>query len=269
MKVGFYQFRPLFGKPGHNCKKIVKALQSTEADLVVLPELALPGYYFKDKAESLEYAEDPADSPRLDALAKVASEKNMHIVVGFSEKAGTQCFNSAALIGPNGIEHIYRKIHLFNEEKFCFDPGDTPFVVNDIKGVKIGIMICFDWVFPEVTRAFAMQGAQIICQPSNLVLSFCQQSMLTRCIENNVFAVTANRYGTDKRPQGSLKFTGKSQIVAPGGQLLHRAASQRDEVYITEINPNDANDKMITRHNHLFDDRRPEFYSMLNQPGEN
>ena len=84
--------------------------------------------------------------------------------------------------------------------------------------------------------------------------------MLARCIENRVFAITANRYGTDKRPQGSLKFTGKSQIVAPGGQLLHRAASQRDALFITEIQPEEANNKMITEHNHLFLDRRPDFY---------
>jgi predicted amidohydrolase len=261
MKVGFYQFRPLFGKTEQNCQKILSALENVDADLIVLPELALSGYYFKDKNESQKYAEDPDNSSRLDALCRLANKKTMHIVIGFAEKQGEQCYNSAALIGPEGIEHIYRKVHLFNEEKFCFDPGDTPFIVNDINGVKIGIMICFDWVFPEVSRSLTMQGAQIICQPSNLVLTFCQQTMLARCIENRVFAITANRYGMDKRPQGSLKFTGKSQIVAPGGNLLHRAASQRDAVFVTDINPQDADNKMITEHNHLFSDRRPDFYT--------
>lgn len=263
MKIGFYQFRPLFGKTKRNCQKILDALANADADLIVLPELALSGYYFKDKQESLKYAEDPKNSKNLDALANLANKKNMHLVIGFAEKEEDQCYNTAALIGPNGIEHIYRKVHLFNEEKFCFDPGDTPFIVNDVKGVKIGMMICFDWVFPEVTRVLALQGAQIICQPSNLVLKFCQQTMLARCIENKVFAITTNRYGMDKRPQGSLRFTGMSQIVAPGGELLHRAASQRDALYITEINPNDADDKMITKHNGVLSDRRPEFYSLI------
>ena len=265
MKVGFYQFRPLFGKSEHNCQKILAAIENVDADLMVLPELALTGYYFKDKSEPLKHAEDPENSKRIDLLVNLASKKNLYLVIGFAEKHGEQCYNSAALIGPDGIEHIYRKTHLFNEEKFFFDPGDTPFIVNEINGVKIGIMICFDWVFPEVTRVLAMQGAQIICQPSNLVLTFCQQTMLARCIENKVFAITANRYGMDKRPQGSLKFTGKSQIVAPGGKLLHRAASQRDALFVAEINPNDADNKMITEHNHLFNDRRPEFYTILNQ----
>ncbi len=264
MKVGFYQFRPLFGKPEQNCKKIISTLENAEADLIVLPELALSGYYFKDKDESLKYAEDPESSKIIDEIANLARQKNMHLVLGFAEKQGRQCFNSSALIGPDGIKHIYRKIHLFNEEKFCFDPGDTPFVINDVNGVKIGMMICFDWVFPEVTRILALQGAQIICQPSNLVLTFCQQTMLARCIENKVFAITANRYGVDKRPQGSLKFTGNSQVVAPGGLLLHRAASQRDALFITEIDPDDANNKMITQHNDVLSDRRPEFYKLLN-----
>ena len=264
MKVGYYQFRPLFGKPKQNCKKILSVLENVDADLIVLPELALSGYYFKDKTESLKYAENPDNSPQLDALAELANKLNLYLVIGFAENRDHQCFNSAALIGPNGIEHIYRKTHLFNEEKFFFDPGDTPFTVNDINGVKIGIMICFDWAFPEVTRVLALQGAQIICQPSNLVLAFCQQTMLVRCIENRIFAITANRYGMDKRPQGTLKFTGRSQIVAPDGVLLHRGASQRDELFITDIDPNEANSKMITQHNDVLADRRPEFYSLLN-----
>jgi predicted amidohydrolase len=264
MKVGFYQFHPLFGKTEQNCQKILTALENVDADLIVLPELALSGYYFNDKNESLKYAEEPENSAHLNALVNLANKNKSYLVVGFAEKQGKQCYNSAALIGPDGIEHIYRKIHLFNEEKFCFDPGDRALIVNDINGVKIGIMICFDWIFPEVTRVLAMQGAQIICQPSNLVLTFCQQTMFTRCIENKVFAITANRYGMDKRPQGNLKFTGKSQIVAPGGILLHRAASQRDALFITEINPEDADNKMITEHNGVLSDRRPEFYTLLN-----
>ncbi len=173
MRVGFYQFRPLFGKSEQNCQKILGALDNADADLIVLPELALSGYYFKDKTESLKYAEDPDGSTRIDSLVKLANKNNMHLVLGFAEKRGDQCYNSAALIGPDGIEHIYRKAHLFNEEKFCFDPGNTPFIVNNINGVKIGIMICFDWMFPEVTRSLALQGADIICHPSNLVLTYC------------------------------------------------------------------------------------------------
>lgn len=260
LKTGFYQFRPLFGKPDRNCRKMVTALEAMDADLVVLPELALSGYYFADKKEALKYSDDPNNSERLDALAGVAAKKNMHLVVGFAERDGDKCYNSAALIGPNGIEHIYRKIHLFNEEKFTFDAGDIPFTINTVKGYRIGLIVCFDWAFPEAIRTLALQGAQVICQPANLVLTYCQQTMLARAIENRVFIITCNRFGEDKRPQGSLKFTGRSQVVAPGGELLYRAQAQRDASYVIEIDPALADNKMITQHNHLLDERRPEFY---------
>ncbi len=260
LKTGFFQFRPLFGKPERNCQKMVHALEQMDADLVVLPELALSGYYFKDKNEALQYSEDINNSESLDRLASIAATKDMFLVVGFAERAGDRCYNSAALIGPDGIEHVYRKVHLFNEEKFCFDAGDIPFTVNTVKGVKVGLIVCFDWAFPETIRTLALQGAQVICQPANLVLTFCQQTMLARSIENRVFIITCNRYGEDKRPQGSLKFTGRSQIVAPGGELIYQAMAQRDASFVTSIDPTLADNKMITRHNHLFDDRRPEFY---------
>ena len=97
MKVGFYQFRPLFGNPEQNCKKIITALKNVDADLIVLPELALTGYYFKDKAESIKYAEDPENSERIDSLINLANKCNMHMVIGFAEKRGEQCFKQCRL----------------------------------------------------------------------------------------------------------------------------------------------------------------------------
>ena len=125
------------------------------------------------------------------------------------------------------------------------------------------MMVCFDWVFPEVARVLALQGADIICHPSNLVLGYCQQTMLTRCLENKVYAITANRFGFDRRPHGNLRFTGRSQIVAPGGTLLHRAASQRNDLFVMDIDPALARDKSITARNEVLQDRRPEFYRIL------
>jgi len=131
--------------------------------------------------------------------------------------------------------------------------------------VNIGMMICFDWIFPEVARSLTLLGADIICHPSNLVLSYCQRSMITRCIENNVFAITCNRYGAERRPHGTLKFTGKSQVVAPRGKLIYRAKTQMDDLFITEIDPALARDKKMTELNDLVRDRRPEYYRKICQ----
>ena len=109
----------------------------------------------------------------------------------------------------------------------------------------------------------ALLGADIICQPANLVLSYCQDAMLTRCLENHIFAITANRYGTDARPQGKLRFTGRSQIAGPGGKRLHRALSQRSELFVMEIDPAQARDKHVTALSDLIADRRPEWYGEL------
>lgn len=266
MRAGFYQFRPLFGKVKHNLDKVLSALDQVEADLIVLPELAFTGYYFADKKEAYDMADDVTSSVIIDELTRLCKKQNFHIVSGFTEKYLDECFNSSVLIGPYGLEHVYRKIHLFNEEKNIFSPGDIPLQVHSIGDAKIGMMVCFDWVFPEVSRRLALLGVDIICHPSNLVLSWCQDTMITRCLENRVYAITTNRYGADKRPHGELKFTGKSQIVAPGGKLMHRAASQRDELYITDIDLDLTKNKMITPLNDVLADRRPEFYKL--NPGE-
>lgn len=263
MKIGYYQFRPLFGKVRHNVKKVTNSLQDIKADLIVLPELAFTGYHFCDRNELKELAEDPDKSPTVEALVALCQKNNMHLVTGFAEKNKDKIFNSALLIGPAGIEHIYRKLHLFNEEKNYFDKGNTPLQVNTVNDVKVGMLVCFDWVFPETIRSLTLQGAEVIAHPSNLVLSFCQEAMITRCVENRVFAITTNRFGSDKRPHGELKFTGKSQIVGPGGVLINRAASQREALYVTEIDPAQSQSKNITILNDLIADRRPEYYQDL------
>ncbi len=263
MRVGYYQFRPVFGDVSLNLNKICTELEHTRADLIVLPELALTGYLFKDRSEALELAEDVHHSSSVNRLVDLCNRRHFHIVTGFAERANDACYNSALLIGARGVLHTYRKLHLFNEEKNIFDPGDIPLSVQTVGSVKIGMMICFDWIFPEVARVLALQGADLICHPSNLVLDYCQQTMLARCLENHIYAITANRFGSDRRPEGELHFTGKSQIVAPDGELIHRAPSQREELYISEHDIHIARQKKITPLNDVILDRRPGYYSRL------
>lgn len=262
-RLGYFQFRPLFGRVARNLRKVCQALEGTRAELVVLPELAFTGYHFRDRAELLALAEDPQDSPTVQALTALCRAGDFHLVTGFAERRRDKVFNSALLIGPGGVEHVYRKLHLFNEETRCFDEGDTPLSVQNVRGVPVGLMVCFDWAFPEVARVLALQGAEVLAHPCNLVLGYCQQTMLTRCLENRVFAVTANRFGPDSRPHGTLNFTGRSQLVAPGGRLLHRAPARAAELFIAGIDPAEARDKRITPHNDLLDDRRPRHYAAL------
>jgi Predicted amidohydrolase len=124
-------------------------------------------------------------------------------------------------------------------------------------------MICFDWFFPESARILSLKGADIICHPSNLVLPYCQDAMVTRCLENNVYAITANRTGCEERSGKSLYYTGKSQITSPDARILHQADGQKDEIGIVEIDVQMARNKKINNYNDVLADRRVEYYRDL------
>jgi predicted amidohydrolase len=124
-------------------------------------------------------------------------------------------------------------------------------------------MICFDWFFPESMRTLALMGADVIAHPSNLVLPFCPDAMPVRCLENKVFAVTANRTGTEKRKKGRpLTFIGKSGIVSPRGEILARAPDDGDAVLVIDIDPALSRDKALNPYNDMIKDRRPELYRL-------
>ena len=209
-------------------------------------------------------AENTSSSKSVNLLTKFCKNNNFYIVTGFAESEGNKIYNSSLLIGPSVLVATYRKLHLFNTEKEYFDPGNLPLTSIKLKEASIGLMICYDWVFPEVVRSLAIQGVDIICHPSNLVLSYCQKTMRSRCIENSVFAITANRTGTETRPRGELTFTGQSQVVNTKGEVLASSDVNDDDLVVIEIEPLIAKEKLITENNHLLDDRRPEYYEALN-----
>jgi predicted amidohydrolase len=121
------------------------------------------------------------------------------------------------------------------------------------------MLVCFDWVFPEVWRILALKGAEIICHPSNLVLPFAQQAVPVHGLINRTFNITANRIGNER----GIKFTGQSIISDPAGKTLLKASSEKDEVKITSLDLSQARNKKITPRNHLFNDRQPKNYSIL------
>lgn len=261
MQVGFIQFKVLFGQKKENIEKIADFILKKQADLLVLPELFNSGYLFCSLRELHALAETVPDGMTSRTLIQLARDHHVFIVAGLPERHGMHYYNSAILVGPNGFIGCYRKIHLFDTEKTFFSPGDKGFAVYDIGMAKIGIMICFDWIFPEAARTLALKGADIICHPSNLVLPWCQKAMLTRSLENAVYSITANRIGTEQNEGKVLTFTGQSQIVSPKGELLASAAHD-ERIMTVDIAPLLARDKKITANNDRFGDRRSEFYEI-------
>ena len=119
-------------------------------------------------------------------------------------------------------------------------------------------MICFDWFFPEVIRTLALKGAQIICHPSNLILPYCQSTLLGAAVQNRVFIITANRVGNER----GVAFTGMSQILDPDMRILARSEKDAD-VKVVEIDPKAADSKRINKYNDLWLDRRVDLYKRL------
>lgn len=257
MKVGYVQFEPLLGNAPQTLSRLeILLAEAEDADLMVLPELANSGYRFEDKEQALAAAEG-TDGAFCSFLSKWSGRTGTAVVAGLNERAGDKLYNSSVLISDGEVKGLYRKVHLFDREKIYFEPGDLGFPVFKLGGITIAMLVCFDWIFPEAWRLVAMKGAHIVCHPSNLVLpGKAQQGVPAHSLMNRIFCITANRIGME----GPLHFTGRSIITDARGGVLHQGPADQAEVYTAEINPKDAEDKMVTPRNHLFEDRRGEFY---------
>ncbi len=264
MRVGYVQFAPEFGAVERNLDTAWDLLSRQQADLWVLPELFSTGYQFASARELAELAEPVPEGPTTTRLIALARASHCHIVAGLAEKADNRVCNSAVLVGPSGLVARYRKVHLFYEEKHLFTPGDLPFLVTDIGLAKVGLLVCYDHFFPEAARSLALQGAEVIAHPANLVMpGLAQLTMRVRAMENRVFTVTANRIGIEARTGEALCFTGLSQVAAPNGDVLVQAPQGAEDVRAVDIDPARAQDKHLTRLNDVFADRRPGFYEAL------
>jgi predicted amidohydrolase len=237
-------------------------MRGVDAELLVLPELFNTGYLFTSREELDQFAEEIPEGETTQALLREAENHSVHIVAGLAEKSGEKVYNTAVIVCPDGRVRSYRKAHLFMEEKLLFAQGDTPFTVWEVGGVRIGVLICFDWLFPEATRTLALGGAHVVCHPSNLVMPWAQGAAVTRAIENRIFIITANRIGVEERGGRKMRFTGMSQVVDPEGNVLVRATPNEPMVGVVDVDLVRAEDKNITRMNNVFQDRRPDLYRL-------
>lgn len=256
------QTSPVFGEVQRNVDTALD-LVPVGCDLAVIPELFASGYQFRSRDEARGYAEDlqAGDGYAMGRLTAAARDTGTTLVAGLVERDGDRVFNSSVLVRPDGSRGVYRKVHLFLDEKDIFDPGDLGFPVFEACGTTVGMMICFDWVFPEAARTLALAGARLLLHPSNLLLPWCPEAMKTRCLENRVFAVTANRVGTEHRTADQLTFIGMSQVATTTGEAPARLDTRETGAAVHKVRLEDT-EKLFTARNHLFDDRRPEAYRL-------
>jgi len=270
VKVAFVQTSPTLGSVPANLDEAFGYIEKVkDADLVVLPELFHTGYMIRDRDETLSHSVDPdkASEP-LEMCLDACRKFKLNIVAGFLEvDEGGTLFNSSWLIDWDGVKAVYHKIHLFDLEKEIFKAGDelSPVVKIDSKrddgGARVGMQVCFDWIFPDGWGRLAWgdngsYGAQVIAHPANLVLpDKCPLAIRTRAVENRVFIITAGRVGVDPGPSGDMIFRGGSRIVSPDGEVLAAGHNDRPGCDMVEINPARADDKFITPGNNVLSER--------------
>jgi predicted amidohydrolase len=257
-------------EPEQNLQAVIARLRiaaNAGATLVVFPECVLTGYGFANKADGMRVAQT-VPGPASDALAKECAALGIHAAVGHLEKDGDKLFNACLLVGPHGVIANYRKIHLpcLGIDRFA-TPGDRPFQVHDINGVKIGIGICFDNSFPESVRVMTLMGADIVLQPTNWVNLAIKNATLVarvRAFENHIYYCAVNRVGDE----AGHHFCGRSSIVDPLGDFLAFADHDREEMLLATFDPEKARNKRIVNCPGEYELdrvnwRRPEFYGRL------
>ena len=165
MRVGFIQNNPVFGEVEYNLSKVESLLTQYTADLMILPELFSTGYHFLNQKEVLKLSEPIPEGPTTQTLIRICDKNQISIIAGIAERNENRSYNSAVVIGPNGYLGKYRKIHLFDTEKNCFDKGDLPLKVFNIGSARVGVMICFDWRFPETRPHPCFEWRRLDCTP--------------------------------------------------------------------------------------------------------
>jgi predicted amidohydrolase len=268
MQVAVAQIDPQIGEKERNLATCVARMEeavAAGAQLLVLPECAIPGYMFGSGEEALPFAEE-IPGPSTEALERECARLDLTVVCGLLERDGDALRNAAVLVGPDGLTGTYRKTHLpfLGVDRFV-TPGDTLPVFETPLG-RIGIEICYDLRFPEVTRTLALKGADMVAHPTNFPMAAKIQTELitvARAAENRIYLLTANRVGKER----SGEFCGWSQIVDPFGKRLAEAGEREETLLVAEVDIEKARDKDYVipgeYEHYLFGHRRPELYGAL------
>jgi N-carbamoylputrescine amidase len=273
LTVASIQMEPMIGRTAENVARSIELLEEAAAKgakLAVLPELCNTGYVFESRMEIRELAESIPDGPSTQAWIAAAKRLDMVIVAGITESSGEIFFNSAVIVGPSGYIGRYRKVHLWGEEALYFTPGDLGFPVFDTPYGRIGCQICYDCWFPESFRLAALQGAELMCVPTNWVPipgqdpkreAMANILVMAAAHSNSLFIIAADRVGIER----DQPFIGQSLIVGHTGWPVAGPASyDREEVLIAGVNLADARRKRNWNDfNQVLRDRRTDVYDRM------
>jgi predicted amidohydrolase len=272
------QLAPALLDVAHNLDRVLTVLHEEaeeDAALVVFPECALSGYVIESREEATSAAIS-APGPELDRVAALCQQRALYTVIGFLERAGERLYNSAALIGPEGLVGVHRKAHLprVGVDRYV-DPGDIPFTVHPTAIGRIGMLICYDLSFPEAIRCLALDGMEVLAHPTNSPTGTWgppgsrpgPPKTDANASRERVTIISADRCGIER----GIEFTGGSRIAGPSGRILARAATYGEERVRATIHPARARSKRVVIEHLPLEvdyhaDRRPDLYGRLVQP---
>lgn len=218
MRAGFFQYD--VGRVWEeNKRKIEQALKEQNLELIVLPELCSCGYLFESKEELISVAERIPQGKTTEDLCRLSREYHCAIVAGLPEWEKGKIYNSAVVVSEGEFIGKYRKIHLSDFEKNFFEKGNQCSVFC-VKGVKIGVQICFDLWFPEIAREQIRNGADLFCVPANFGGESSHLITRVRAMENLTPMILCNRVGVEKNTKMDASFLGRSSIIGADGSWL-------------------------------------------------
>jgi predicted amidohydrolase len=255
-----------------NLKKIEEVATQAKtqgADLTIFPEMSLTGYVVKDQIYELA---ETIPGPSTDKVAAIAKETGTHIIFGMptlSEKTKATLHNTAVFVGPKGLIGTYHKMYLPThsvfEEKRYFRPGYQPSAFSTAIG-NIGLCICYDVFFPEVTRLARLSGAQLlVCISASPAVrrSYFETLTAARALENTAYLAYVNLAGVED----GLQFWGGSRLINPTGEIVARAKYDEEDLVICEVDFQDL--KAAEPFVPTLRDLRPELFDQLKKSAEN
>src|SRR2546427_2557239 len=229
------------GDKAKNLKKLERAVAGAKADLVLAGELYLTGYMARDAFAQLA---EPLDGPAVKTIQAIAAEHSTHVVFGMPERepGAKRLFNTAVLVAPDGKVAAYRKVYPANfgpfEEGLYFARGEDLTIV-DTKIGRIALLICYDSFFPELAKAYAIEGAQLLAIISASPATskpFFDRILPARAIENALPVLYANLVGTEL----NIVFQGGTQAIGPRGEDLGRAADFVESTVLADVDLRDV-----------------------------
>jgi N-carbamoylputrescine amidase len=273
VKIACIQMQPAIGNVEANVAHSIALIDRAVglgARLVVLPELCNSGYMFQSREEAFATSEPVPAGPTVRAWSETAARHKLHLVAGICEREGAKLFNSAVLIGPAGYIGTFRKVHLWNEENLYFEPGDLGFPVFHTAIGRIGMAICYDGWFPETYRLCALQGADIVCVPTNWVPipgqaegreAMANILAMAAAHSNSIYIACADRVGTER----GQPFEGQSLIVGyTGWPVAGPASRDREEILVAEVALGEARRaRNWNAFNQVLRDRRSDLYDEM------